>query len=59
MMDYIMEILLVLFDGVKIILFVFVVMLVCLILFGVVVVVGNISKIVLFKFILNIYIWIM
>ncbi|ELP8598854.1 amino acid ABC transporter permease [Listeria monocytogenes] len=58
-MDYIMEILPALFDGAKTTLLVFVVTLVCSIPLGAVVAVGNISKIVPLKFILNIYIWIM
>ncbi|ELY0813408.1 amino acid ABC transporter permease [Listeria monocytogenes] len=58
-MDYIMEILPALLDGAKTTLLVFVVTLVCSIPLGAVVAVGNISKIALLKFILNIYIWIM
>ncbi|EHY62726.1 ABC transporter membrane-spanning permease [Listeria monocytogenes FSL J1-208] len=59
MMDYIMEILPALLDGVKTTLLVFIVTLACSIPLGAVVAVGNISKIAPLKFILNIYIWIM
>ncbi|PZG36733.1 polar amino acid ABC transporter permease [Listeria ivanovii] len=58
-MDYIMEILPALLDGVKTTLLVFAVTLVCSIPLGAVVAVGNVSKIAPLKFILNIYIWIM
>ncbi|EAC6874019.1 amino acid ABC transporter permease [Listeria monocytogenes] len=58
-MDYIMEILPALLDGVKTTLLVFIVTLACSIPLGAVVAVGNISKIAPLKFILNIYIWIM
>ncbi|EAG9222986.1 polar amino acid ABC transporter permease [Listeria monocytogenes] len=58
-MDYIMEIVPALLDGVKTTLLVFIVTLACSIPLGAVVAVGNISKIAPLKFILNIYIWIM